>query len=129
MHCICAAHIKSHSLEPCTLAITYSEPEAATAVTVDPSGVNESMAEEESSGSSVQQASSDERLSDSEKQQQQVEDPSETSPVLETPGKHPAYIERCSSLDDVKLTKQKVTRTCSYTCWENLFVPVVVKAI
>ena len=107
MHCICATHIKSHSLEPCTLAITYSEPEAAT-VTVDSSGVNESMAEEESSGSSVQQASSDERLSDSEKQQQLVEDPSETSPVVETPGKHPTYIERCSSLDDSKLTKQKV---------------------
>jgi hypothetical protein len=91
------------------------EPEPGAMETADPS-MKESMAEkekEDSSGSLVQQACSDEKLSDSEKQQQ-LEDSSEASPAEETPGKCPAHIERCSSLDDVKLTQQKVM--CSYYC-------------
>ncbi len=90
------------------------EPEAGATETADPS-MNESMAEkekEDSSGSVVQQACCDEKLSVSEKQQQ-LEDYSEASPVEETPGKRPAHIERCSSLDDVKLTKQKVLLQCT----------------
>ena len=85
-----------------------SEPETGSATeTVDPS-VSESMAED-SSGSSVQPACGDEKLSDSEKQQQQKEEDSpEASPVEKIPGKHPAHIERCSSLNDIKLAKQKV---------------------
>ena len=101
------APIDSHSLEPRTLAMSDSEEPGSATETVDPS-VSESMAED-SSGSSVQPACGDEKLSDSEKQQQQKEEDSpETSPVEKIPGKHPAHIERCSSLDDIKLAKQKV---------------------
>ena len=103
------APIDSHSLEPCTLAMSDSEPVATE--TVDPS-VHESMAED-SSGSSVQPACGEGKLNDSEKQQQQKEeDLPEASHMEETPGKRPTHIERCSSLDDIKLTKQKVT--CNY---------------
>ena len=135
MHCITAAPIESRSLEPCTLTMTDSEPElhvAAATETVDAS-VSESMAEKEDghSGSPLQLASSDERLSDQEKQQQQEveeEEPSETSPVEKAPERRPTHIERCSSLDDIKLTKQKVK--CSYSCWKNLalYTWYVVKA-
>ena len=87
-----------------------AEPGSATE-TVDPS-VSESMAED-GSGSSVQPACGDEKLSDSEKQQQQKEEDSpEASLVEKIPGKRPAHIERCSSLDDIKLTKQKVITLC-----------------
>ena len=104
------APIESHSIEPCTLAMTDPEPKQATE-TVDPS-VNESMAkeeeeeEEEDGGSGpVQQDSSDEKLSDSEQQQQEQQQYPATLSMEETPGKHPTHIERSSSLD---LTKPKV---------------------
>ena len=93
---------EQHSLEPYPLTMTDSEP---TAESVEPS-VTESAAEED--GSSVVQQTK-EKMSDPEKQGQQQELPPETSLVEGSPGgKHPTHIERCSSLDDIKLTKQKV---------------------
>lgn len=104
------APIEPHSFEPCPLVMT--DPSEPATGSVEPS-VSESLhivAEEEDASGIVQQASSDEKMTDSESQGQlQQEQPPKISPVEETAGgKHPTLIERCSSLDDIRLPKHKV---------------------